>query len=149
MKKHPYYNALNRDVVKLYAFYTRTGGWSDFKPKAELEELSKTGLLDVWEVEIEGKDVKTEDGWILEDRRNDEKADVNAEGSWADGKYSVVIKRKLKTNDPKDVQLKEGDTVSIAIAIHDDGAGNRRHYVSFPLQLGIGKGGDITAKKVR
>ncbi|MFZ3072480.1 MAG: ethylbenzene dehydrogenase-related protein [Thermodesulfobacteriota bacterium] len=149
VKKHPYYSALKRDTVRLYAFYTRTGGWNDLKPKAELEELSKTGLIDVWEVEIEGKDVKTEDGWILEDRRDDEKADIAAEGSWADGKYSVVIKRKLKTEDKKDVSLEEGAIVSIAIAIHDDGTDNRRHYVSFPLQLGIGTGGDITAKKVR
>lgn len=149
VKKHPYYSAINRDTVNLYAFYTRTDGWKEIKATGEIEELSKTGLIDLWKVEFEGKEVKANDMWILEDRRNDEKSNIDAEGRWEEGKYSVVIKRRLKTGDTRDVQFEEGDVFTIAISIHDDGAGNRRHYVGFPIQIGLGGGGDITAKKVK
>jgi hypothetical protein len=35
--------------------------------------------------------------------------------------------------------------VTVGIAIHDDNVTTRAHHVSFPLKLGIGTKGDITA----
>jgi hypothetical protein len=118
------------------------------KDKKELEGLLTEGALtDLWKVSFKGKEVETEDGWVLEDRRGDEKADVEAEGGWTAEEYSVVIKRKLTTGDDRDVQLNQGDTVDISIAVHDDRMGGRKHYVSFPISVGLGTDGDIKAEK--
>jgi hypothetical protein len=53
------------------------------------------------------------------------------------------------TGDARDVQLEEGDSVAISIAIHDYSTSHRRHYVSFPLSVGLGTGGDVKAEKVK
>jgi cytochrome c-type protein NapC len=151
VKKHPYYGPLKRDSVRLYAFYTRKdGGWADIKDKKELDGLLKNGgLVDLWMVAFKGKETEAEDGWVFSDRLRDEKGDVEAEGSWENGRYTVVMKRKLKTGDARDVQLQEGDTVTIDIAVHNDRAGGRKHYVAFPLTIGLGTKGDVRAKKVK
>lgn len=155
VKKNPYYSKLGRDEVKLYAFYTRKkkeeahGGWADILGKKELKALQKQGLMDLWEVEFEGQKVKVEDEWIFEDRQKDTQADLKAEGRWADGYYSVVLKRKLSTGDSRDVELSEGDTVTVGLAIHEDKMDERKHYVTFPLTIGIGAKGDVRAKKVK
>ena len=150
VKGHPYYGALKRDDVRLYAHYTRKGGWADIKGDNDLKALLKDGaLIDLWKVEFNGKTAAAEDGWILEDRRKDEKDDIKAEGGWENGKYTVVIKRKLSTDDPRDIQLKEGDAIVFGIAVHDDKTSHRRHYVNLPVTIGLSAEGDIKAEKIK
>ena len=150
VKGQSYYGALKRDDVRLYAYYTRNGGWADIKKTDDLKTILKdNGLIDLWKVEFNGKTAAAEDGWILEDRRKDEKYDIKAEGSWDNGKYTVVIKRKLQTNDQRDVQLKEGDTIIFGVAVHDEKTNHRRHYVNLPVTIGIGTEGAIKAEKVK
>ncbi|MCC6545409.1 MAG: hypothetical protein IT392_13105 [Nitrospirae bacterium] len=150
VKGQSYYGALKRDDVRLYAYYTRKGGWADFKKPDDLKMILKNnGLIDIWKVEFNGKSVTAEDGWIFEDRRDDEKNDIKAEGSWDNGKYTVIIKRKLDTNDQRDVQLKEGDILILGVAVHDENTSRRRHYVNLPVTIGIGTDGDIRAEKVK
>ncbi len=151
VRKHPYYAKKKRDKLRLYTIYSRTdgGGWADIKPESELKALIKEGgLIDLWEGEIEGESVHSEDGWILEDRDKD-KNDITVSGGFKDGTYSVVFKRKLDTGDSRDVALKEGDEFSLAVAIHDNKAKKRQHYISFPFTIGIGTSGDIRASKVK
>ena len=150
VKSHPYYGALKRDDVRLYAHYTRNGGWADIKETDDLKTISKdNALIDLWKVEFNGKTAAAEDEWILEDRRKDEKGDIKTEGSWDNGKYTVVIKRKLSTDDPRDVQLKEGDTIIFGVAVHDEKTNKRKHYVNLPLSIGLGVEGNIKAEKVK
>jgi hypothetical protein len=74
--------------------------------------------------------------------------DVN--GSWKDGVYTVVWRRKLDTGHPADDKiLKVGGTYTIGLAVHDDNVTTRFHHVSFPLSLGIGKEANITAVRVK
>lgn len=149
--KHPYYIKQKRDDVRLYAFYTRTedGGWSDFKGGKDIDELQKGGaLIDLWEATFKAKGVDIVDGWILEDRETDHK-DLEGAGDFDNGKYTVTLKRKLKTGDPKDVELKDGGAFTVGIAIHDDKVKLRKHYVTYPMSIGLGADGTIKAAKLK
>lgn len=148
--KHPYYSKQKRDDVRLYSFYSRTedGGWSGIKGGKELDDLAKTGVIDLWEATFKSNGLDTSDGWIFEDRETDHK-DVEGSGEWDNGKYTVTLKRKLNTSDIKDVELKEGSTVTIGIAIHDDKAKLRSHYVSYPVSIGLGAEGMVKATKIK
>ena len=70
---------------------------------------------------------------------------ADVKGVWKDGAWTVVWARPLNLANPDDKALKVGATVSVGIAIHDDNITTRGHHVSFPLKLGIGTQGDITA----
>ena len=70
-------------------------------------------------------------------------------GEWKDGKWTVVWARPLNLANADDKALKVGAPVTVGIAIHDDNVTTRAHHVSFPLKLGIGTKGDITAVTLR
>lgn len=70
-----------------------------------------------------------------------------ARGSWQEGVYTVVFRRKLDTGHPEDDKImRVGGIYTIGLAIHDDNVTTRFHQVSFPLTLGIGVEADITAE---
>ena len=72
-----------------------------------------------------------------------------ARGSWDNGVYTLVFRRKLDTGHPEDDKiLKVGSVYTIGLAIHDDNVTTRFHHVSFPLTLGIGVDADISAKAI-
>ena len=58
-----------------------------------------------------------------------------------------MFKRKLDTAGEGDIQFNKDGTVSIAIAVHDEGAGTRKHYTSFPLTLKLDAEADLVAAK--
>jgi hypothetical protein len=67
-------------------------------------------------------------------------------GTWKDGTYTLVWRRKLDTGNPTDDKiLKVGGTYPVSFAVHDDNVTTRFHHVSFPLMLGIGVDADIKA----
>ena len=75
-------------------------------------------------------------------------ADVDyAKGVFENGKYTVVIRRKLDTGHPQDDKvLKVGGIYSFSFSVHDDATGKRAHHVSFPVAVSIGPGkADIQA----
>ncbi|MBI5233899.1 MAG: hypothetical protein HY880_06050 [Deltaproteobacteria bacterium] len=152
VEKHPYYSARSRDDVRLYAYYTRDHGWDKTKERPLLDTLAKThGITDLWSVELFDGGSKARDGWVFEDRDWDEKTNIEARGTWTPmnmGRYATVIKKPLKTPDPNDIELAEGDVFSMAIAIHDNKAVKRKHYVSFPITVGLGQKADIIAEKL-
>jgi Ethylbenzene dehydrogenase len=70
-------------------------------------------------------------------------------GTWKDGAYTLLLRRKLDTGNPADDKiLKVGGVYTIGIAVHDDNVGGRFHHVSLPLKLGVGVDGDIKAVKL-
>ena len=74
----------------------------------------------------------------------------DAKGSWKNGMYTMVFKRKLNTGHPEDDKiLKKGGVYTIGLAVHDDNVTTRFHHVSFPLTLGIGAKADIEALKIK
>lgn len=149
VKNHPYYSKKNKDKVGAYTIYSRKdgGNWADFKSEKELKALLEDGgLVDLWQGNIEGASIVSKDGWILEDHDTD-KNDIKVSGEYKDGKYSIVFKRKLNTNDIRDVSLAEDDQFSLALSIQDNMATKRQHYISFPFTIGIGTSGDIKAER--
>lgn len=147
--KHPYYSKQKRNDVRLYAFYTRNEEWSSLKDGKEVGELLKQGgLTDLWLAAFKGKKLEAADQWILEDRQGDAN-NIEGTGTWESGKYTVILKRKLNTGDERDIQLKDGEAFTVGIAIHDDEAKLRQHYVSFPFSIGMGAAGDLTATKIK
>jgi hypothetical protein len=65
-------------------------------------------------------------------------------GSWKDGTYTLVWRRKLDTGHPADDKImKVGARYTVSFAVHDDNVTTRFHHVSFPLTLGIGVDADI------
>lgn len=149
--KHPYYSKQKRDDVRLYAFYSRTedGGWAGIKGGKELDDLAKTGIIDLWEATFKPNGLDIIDGWLFEDREADSSKDVEGSGSYENGNYTVVLKRKLKTQDAKDVEIKDGASFTIGIAVHNDKAKLRSHYVSYPVSIGLGVDGTVKATKLK
>jgi cytochrome c-type protein NapC len=131
-----------REDVRLYAFYAKSS-WDGPKQGDRV----KNGLIDLKSIEFESGKATSRDGWVFDDRNWEEK-DAPATGSWANGKYSAVFKFRLKSSDKFDVSVAEGDTIPIAIAIHDEGAAKRKHFVSFPLTIGLGAAGEVRAVKL-
>jgi hypothetical protein len=67
-------------------------------------------------------------------------------GTWKDGTYTLVWRRKLDSGHPADDKImKVGGKYTVGLAVHDDNVTTRFHHVSFPLTLGIGVDADIKA----
>lgn len=143
-----FYKSRERDDVRLYAYYAKSS-WSDKKSDAELEKLLKEGArIDLASIEfLNGKSLLDE-GWVFDDRVLERKAAAESPGSFTAGRYAAVFKRRLVTGDPRGVSLKPGDVFSIGVAIHEAGASKRKHYVSFPMSVGLGTSADIKAERV-
>ncbi len=143
-----FYRSRERDDVRLYAYYAKSS-WNDRKSASELDKLLKEGgRIDLLSMEfLNGKSLLDE-GWIFDDRVLDRKAESGSGGSFTSGRYSAVFKRKLSTGDKSGVNLKPGDVFTVGVAIHDDGVSKRKHYVSFPMTVGLGTSADIKAEPV-
>jgi hypothetical protein len=70
---------------------------------------------------------------------------ADAKGVWKDGNWTVTLARPLNLANPDDKALKAGQVINVGFAVHDDNVTSRGHFVSFPLRLGIGAKGEITA----
>jgi len=138
----------NGKDVKLYGYYTRNKDGS-MKSQSTLNNYMSKGLfVDLWTTQFIGHDVKVTDEYILSTRAKDDHNDVSASGGYADGKYTLMLTRKLSDGDKQDLQLQEGKTFHIGIAIHDNKNSGRKHYVSFPLSIGLNSPADISAQKL-
>lgn len=125
---------------KLYGYFAKD------KPEKVDGYLSKGQFMDLWQVYFVGNEVKAIDEYVLEDRHEDQN-DLTVTGSFEGGNYTVIISRKLSTGDAKDIKLQDGKKFSMAISIHDNKNKGRKHYVTFPVSVGLSTSGDITAKK--
>ena len=130
---------------KLYTYYSHSKGKAKGQDKLD-GYLAKGQIVDLWIAEFNGEAVNVRDEYILNDRFEDA-ADLEASGAYGDGNYSVVFKRKLDTAGEGDIQFNKDGTVSIAIAVHDEGAGTRKHYTSFPLTLKLDAEADLVVAK--
>lgn len=143
-----FYKNLERDDVRLYAYYAKDS-WSDKKSAAEIDRLLKGGgRIDLLSIGFLNGKSTLEQGWVFDDRVLEKKASTESPGSFTSGRYAAVFKRKLSTGDPNGVSLEPGDVFSIGLAVHEDGAAKRKHYVSFPMTVGLGTSADIKAERV-
>jgi hypothetical protein len=75
-------------------------------------------------------------------------ADVLANSRWENGRWQVELRRKLHTGHPDDKVFEPGKMYTIGLAIFDNLVSNQQHHVSFPVTLGLGVSGDITAHPI-
>ena len=73
---------------------------------------------------------------------------VRGRGRWADGHWDITLVRAMDTGHPLDDKiLRDQGVYSIALAVHRDGRASRWHYVSLPLQVGLGRPADVVATR--
>jgi hypothetical protein len=73
---------------------------------------------------------------------------VVGKGHWADGHWDVTLSRSLDTGHPlEDKILHDQGIYDIALAVHRDAKASRWHYVSMPLQVGLGRHADLVATR--
>lgn len=77
------------------------------------------------------------------------RADIMANGSWARGRWTVELRRKLRTGNPDDKPFIPGRTYRFGLAIFDDYATGRWHHVSFEQTLGMGLQTRATVRAAR
>lgn len=135
------------EEVTLYGYYTHEKDGSVKAQDKLAEHLTKAQFMDLWVVAFEGAEVKATDEYVLEKRSKDDQNDLSATGGFEGGKYTVVVKRKLSTGDAKDVAVGDGKAFSVGFSVHDNKNKGRKHYVSFPVSIGLSSPGDIAAKK--
>ncbi|WP_281557735.1 NapC/NirT family cytochrome c [Thalassomonas sp. RHCl1] len=151
---------LNFDVgVSKYLKETRTklelkgrrgkalGGWDKLKSQADIDAAQNANqFMDIVRYKSGSKQV--EDGQILAERKMHGGQGSEVEASLNNGTWSVVVKRKLVSDKPGDVNIEPGKLYNFGFAIHDDYTSARFHHVSFGYKLGLDNGdAEINAVK--
>lgn len=77
-------------------------------------------------------------------------ADNVVTGTFADGGWTLLWKRKLDTGRKDDIVLQSGRSYPIGLAVHDDNVTARFHHVSLPLSLSLGgEGATVNAVRLK
>lgn len=114
----------------------KLGGWDKLKEEAEIKaELEAGHFMDLIRYQVGTG--KTEDGYVLEQRYMDGGQGAEFSSSLSDGVWTILMKRKLKSDKPGDVSLSLDQTYNLGFAIHDDYTSGRFHHVSLGYKLGF------------
>jgi cytochrome c-type protein NapC len=112
------------------------GGWDKLKSQDEISsEIDAGHYLDIVRYKI-GEGI-TENGHVLTSRNMEGGQGAEFSGGLHDGKWSVVLKRKLSSELPGDINLTTDQLYNIGFAIHDDHTTGRYHHVSLGYKLGF------------
>jgi hypothetical protein len=73
---------------------------------------------------------------------------VDGLARWNDGYWEVALVRAKDTGSPLDDKIfRDQGVYDIAVAVHRNATGSRWHYVSLPLQVGLGREAQIQAHR--
>ncbi|WP_232771575.1 ethylbenzene dehydrogenase-related protein [Colwellia sp. 12G3] len=112
------------------------GGWDKLKDQSEIDAAqSANQFMDVVRYKSGTKEV--EDGQILAERDMHKGVGATVEASLKNGTWSVIVKRKLKSDTAGDVSIEAGKVYNFGFAIHDDYSSARYHHVSFGYKLAL------------
>ena len=112
------------------------GGWDKLKDQADINALQQANqFMDV--VRYKSGTGVVEDGQILASREMHGGQGAEVEASLKNGTWSVVVKRKLKSDKAGDVSIEAGKVYNFGFAIHDDYSSARYHHVSFGYKLAL------------
>jgi cytochrome c-type protein NapC len=112
------------------------GGWDKLKGEADINAAQEAKqFMDIVRYKSGTKEV--EDGQILAERDMHKGVGAAVEASLKGGTWSVVVKRKLKSDNAGDVSIEAGKVYNFGFAIHDDYSSARYHHVSFGYKLAL------------
>ena len=130
----------------------RTGGGENHKAQPEIDQLLKDGVfMEYWQAKLnKAKPPVAADGYILAMRRENPTAIVKTEAQFQQGRWVVILNRKLTPNMAAHKNIVPGKSYTMGFAIHDDYTAQRFHYVSFPHTLMLdGGNADIVAREIK
>jgi len=112
------------------------GGWDKLKDQSEIDGAKKSNqYMDLVRYKS-GEDV-VEDGDLLAERSMHGGQGASVEASLSNGTWSVLVKRKLKSDKGGDISIEAGKVYNFGFAIHDDYSSARYHHVSFGYKLAL------------
>ncbi len=114
----------------------KRGGWDKLRSEDEIKAAFEAKkFMDLIRVDSQGK---VEDGYILDNRVLDGSIeDLEFVTDYANGMWTVVMKRKLNSGDADDLPIEAGKRYNFGFAIHDDYTSGRYHHVSLGYKLGL------------
>ena len=112
------------------------GGWDKLKDDADIKAAQDANqYMDIVRYKSGTGDV--EDGQILASRDMHGGQGATVEAALKNGTWSVVVKRKLKSEKAGDVSIETGKVYNFGFAIHDDYSSDRYHHVSLGYKLAL------------
>lgn len=120
---------------------SRSGGGTNYKPDAEIQKMIDSGyFIEYWQAKLNrGEPAVPADGVILKDRSENENVAVQADATFKDGKWTVILSRKLAGDDTHKA-LESGVVYPVGFAIHEGHAEHRFHHVSLEYTLAVDSG---------
>lgn len=121
---------------------TRQGGGDTFKADADIQSLYDSGtFLEYWQARLnKGAAAVAVDGYLLKDRQENANPLVQVSADNENGKWVVVMSRKLIAGAPGHKDLVAGTPYNFGIAIHGARSAGRYHRVSFEQTLMLDAG---------
>ncbi len=114
----------------------KRGGWDKLKTEAEIQAALENGsFMDL--LRYKSGTGESEDGYVLAERVMNGGQGVNFNGNLSDGVWTVLMTRKLTSDQLGDVSMSTDEWYNIGFAIHDDFSNSRFHHVSLGLKLGF------------
>ncbi len=114
----------------------KLGGWDQLKGEDEIKaELEAGHFMDL--IRYQAGTSKSEDGYILEQRYMEGGQGSEFTSSLNDGTWTILMKRKLKSEKAGDLNLALDQVYNLGFAIHDDYTSGRYHHVSLGYKLGF------------
>ncbi|MGL1956792.1 MAG: NapC/NirT family cytochrome c [Colwellia sp.] len=112
------------------------GGWDKLKDEADIKAAQDASqFMDI--VRYKSGSGEVEDGQILAQRDMHAGMGAVVEASLKNGTWSVIVQRKLKSDQAGDVSIESGKVYNFGFAIHDDYSSARYHHVSFGYKLAL------------
>ena len=112
----------------------KRGGWDKLRTDEEIQAALDNGsFMDL--LRFKAGTGESEDGYILAERVMTGGQGVTFTGELKDGKWTVLMTRKLASDKAGDISLALDQWYNIGFAIHDDFSSSRFHHVSVGYQL--------------
>ncbi|MGB2740475.1 MAG: ethylbenzene dehydrogenase-related protein [Cognaticolwellia sp.] len=112
------------------------GGWDKLKDESEIQAAVESNkFMDIMRYKA-GEGI-VEDGYILAERQMHGGQGGEVSAILENGTWTVMVKRKLKSDKAGDVSIEAGTVYNFGFAIHDDYTNGRYHHVSFGYKLAL------------
>lgn len=129
------YLAESRSQIDLQGRSGPRGGGDKVKGADDLAGLAKAGaFMDLIRAR---SGAPPENGHVLAQRVMEGGAAIEADTRLEAGRWSVTVRRPLRSDKPGDISIEPGKLYTIGFAIHDDFANARFHHVSLEMKFGL------------